>query len=63
MLEMLPLVPLFARRSVGIAIFSYDGGIVFGLNADRDTVPDLDVLCEGIEQSFAELKQLTPVAG
>jgi diacylglycerol O-acyltransferase / wax synthase len=58
MLELLPLVPLFARHSVGIAIFSYDGGIVIGLNADRDTVPDLDVLADGIEQSFAELKQL-----
>lgn len=59
MLELLPLVPLFARHSVGIAIFSYDGGIVIGLNADRDTVPDLEVLANGIQQSFAELKQLT----
>lgn len=63
MLELLPLVPLFARHSVGIAIFSYDGGIVFGLNADRDTVPDLDVLASGIEQSFAELKELTRASG
>jgi len=59
MVELLPLVPLFARHSVGIAIFSYDGGIVFGLNADRDAVPDLDVLAKGIEESFAELKKLT----
>ena len=61
MLELLPLVPLFARHSVGIAIFSYNGGVVFGLNADRDTVPDLNVLASGIEQSFAELKKLTQV--
>ncbi len=58
MLELLPLVPLFARHSVGIAIFSYDGGIVIGLNADRDTVPDLRVLANGIERSFAELTEL-----
>jgi hypothetical protein len=58
MLELLPLVPLFARHSVGIAIFSYDGGIVIGCNADRDTVPDLEVLTTGIETSFAELKHL-----
>jgi diacylglycerol O-acyltransferase / wax synthase len=58
MLELLPLVPLFARHSVGIAIFSYDGGITIGLNADRDTVPDLDVLADGIEQSFAQLEEL-----
>jgi diacylglycerol O-acyltransferase / wax synthase len=59
MLELLPLVPLFARHSVGIAIFSYDGGIVIGLNADRDTVPDLDVLADGIEHAFADLKLLS----
>lgn len=58
MLELLPLVPLFARHSVGIAIFSDGGGIVIGLNADRDTVPDLEVLAGGIERSFAELTEL-----
>ncbi len=58
MLELLPLVPLFARHSVGIAIFSYDGGVVIGLNADRDTVPDLEVLASGIEQAFVDLKLL-----
>jgi diacylglycerol O-acyltransferase len=59
MLELLPLVPLFARHSIGIAIFSYDGGVTIGLNADRDAVPDLDVLANGIERSFAELMELT----
>jgi len=58
MLELLPLVPLFARHSVEIAIFSDGGGIVIGLNADRDTVPDLGVLTGGIERSFAELTEL-----
>ena len=58
MLELLPLVPLFASHSVGIAIVSYDGDIVIGLNADRDTVPDLEVLADGIEQAFAELELL-----
>jgi WS/DGAT C-terminal domain len=59
MLELLPLVPLFARHSLGIAIFSYDHAIVIGLNADRDTTPDLEVLAKGIERSFGELKELT----
>jgi diacylglycerol O-acyltransferase / wax synthase len=55
MVEVLPLVPLFAGHTVGIAAVSYDGKVVFGLNADRIAVPDLAILAEGIEQSFAEL--------
>jgi diacylglycerol O-acyltransferase / wax synthase len=51
----LPLVPLFAGHSIGIAVVSYAGRMVFGLNADRITAPDLEVLTQGIERSFAEL--------
>jgi hypothetical protein len=29
--------------------------MVFGLNADRTAVPDLDTLAEGIEHAFSEL--------
>ena len=53
-----PLVPIFAYHAVGIAVVSYDGEVVFGLNADRDTVPDLEVLVRGIADSLAELRDL-----
>ena len=56
LLDVLPLVPLFAGHSIGIAVVSYDGHVVFGLNADRMAAPDLAVLAEGIERSFAELR-------
>ena len=56
MREVLPLVPLFAGHTVGIAVFSYAGGIVFGINADRAAAPDADVLAGGLERSFAELR-------
>jgi WS/DGAT/MGAT family acyltransferase len=56
MTELLPLVPLFAGHHVGIAIVSYAGRMMFGLNVDRLAVPDLDVLVEGIETSMAELR-------
>jgi diacylglycerol O-acyltransferase / wax synthase len=56
--EVLPLVPLLARHAVGIAAVSYAGEMVFGINADRATVPDLDVLADGIRESFAELEAL-----
>jgi diacylglycerol O-acyltransferase / wax synthase len=55
LVEVLPLVPLFAGHTIGIAVVSYAGQIVFGLNADRTAVPDLDTLAEGIERSFSEL--------
>jgi WS/DGAT/MGAT family acyltransferase len=55
MVEVLPLVPLFAGHTIGIAVVSYAGTMVFGLNADRTAVPDLAVLAKGIEWSFAEL--------
>jgi WS/DGAT/MGAT family acyltransferase len=58
--EVLPLVPLFAGHTVGIAVVSYAGQMVFGLNADRIGAPDLAVLAEGIEQSFAELQPRVP---
>ncbi|HYM56297.1 MAG TPA: wax ester/triacylglycerol synthase family O-acyltransferase [Solirubrobacteraceae bacterium] len=56
--EIHPVVPLAARHAVGIAIFSYNGGVVLGLSADCDSTPDLDVLREGVEEGFAELRVL-----
>ena len=56
LVEVLPLVPLFAGHTIGIAVVSYAGQVVFGLNADRVAAPDVKVLAEGIERSFAELR-------
>lgn len=56
LVEILPLVPLFAGHTVGIAVLSYAGQVVFGLNADRMAAPDIEVLAEGIRRSFAELR-------
>ncbi|MGP0100724.1 MAG: WS/DGAT/MGAT family O-acyltransferase [Solirubrobacteraceae bacterium] len=56
LVEILPLVPLFAEHTIGIAVVSYAGQMVFGLNADRMAAPDVGVLAEGIERSFAELR-------
>ncbi len=56
--EVIPLVPLFAGHSVGVAVVSYDGKLTFGVNADRATVTDLEELTEGIEESLAELLEI-----
>ncbi len=62
MLEAFPFVPLGGHVRVGVAIFSYDGGINFGVTGDFDTAPDIGVLCEGIERGIAELVSSTSSA-
>jgi diacylglycerol O-acyltransferase / wax synthase len=60
--EIWPLVPIAAEHAVGLAVFSYDGTLYFCVNADRDTVEDLDVLAKGIAESVAELHELAAPA-
>jgi len=58
LLEAFPYVPLAGRVRVGVAIFSYDGALNFGITGDYDSAPDVDVLSEGIEAGMAELVRL-----
>src|SRR5205807_654326 len=62
MLEAFPFVPLGGSVRVGVAIFSYDGNINFGVTGDRDTSPDIGVLCEGIERGMRALMPSTTSA-
>ncbi len=55
MLHALPYVPLVGSVRIGIAIFSYAGELGFGVTGDFDTVPDIHVLCHGIEDGMEEL--------
>ena len=63
MLECLPYVPLGGHVRIGVAIFSYDGGLAFGVTGDYDEAPDIDVLCRGIEDSLGELEEAAERAG
>jgi diacylglycerol O-acyltransferase / wax synthase len=58
LLSVWPVVPLAARHAVGLAVFSYDGRMYFCLNADRDSMPDLEVLASGISMALDELHTL-----
>ena len=58
MLECFPFVPLGGHVRVGIAIFSYDGALNYGVTGDYDNSPDIGVLCAGIERGLAELLAL-----
>jgi WS/DGAT/MGAT family acyltransferase len=55
MLKAYPYVPLAGQVRVGIAIFSYNGEVNFGVTGDYDTTADLDVLCRGIEDGITQL--------
>jgi len=55
LLEMFPVVPLAKGQAVSIGLTSYNGGVFYGLNADRDAMGDVDVLSALIEQSLDAL--------
>lgn len=55
MLESYPVQPLLPGHALAIGVTSYDGGVYFGLNADRDALPDLDVLGQCVLEALAEL--------
>ena len=55
MLACYPLVPLFRDQGLGIALFSYDGTLYWGFNADWDAVPDLHDIVVAVETAFEEL--------
>jgi len=59
--EIYPLVPLFSGQGLGIALFSYDGTLSWGFNADWDAIPDLHDFAEGVELEFSRLREAAAV--
>jgi hypothetical protein len=55
MLRSYPYVPLAMQMRIGVAIFSYDGEVHFGITGDYDSTPDLEVLADGIDAGMVEL--------
>ena len=55
LLECYPVVPLRRDQALSIGVTSYDGQVFYGLNVDRDAMPDVDVLAQCMEESLAEL--------
>jgi len=55
MLRAFPYVPLGAQMRLGVAIFSYDGEVNFGITGDYDSTGDIDVLATGIEDGMTQL--------
>ena len=58
MLANYPMVPLWVNHGVGVALFSYDGRMDWGIVADWDLVPDMGTVVDRIEGSVRELTTL-----
>lgn len=50
-----PVPPLPPHHLLAIGVTSYDGGVAYGITADRDAVPDADVLGQCLTEALAEL--------
>jgi WS/DGAT/MGAT family acyltransferase len=55
MLRSYPFVPVVGSIRIVVAIFSYDGGLYFGVTGDYDGAPDIDVLTAGIGRGMDDL--------
>ncbi len=58
MLESYPFVPVVGSIRIVVAIFSYDGGLYFGVTGDYDGAPDIAVLTDGIGEGMKDLLAL-----
>lgn len=59
MLSAYPVVPLARGQALSIGLTSYDGGVYFGLNGDRDAMADLELLGQCLVDSLADLVEIT----
>jgi diacylglycerol O-acyltransferase len=47
--------PLHPGFGLSIGVTSYDGGVYYGISADRDALPDIDVLGQCVTEALDEL--------
>ncbi len=59
MLESYPVQPLLPVHALAIGATSYNGGVHYGITADRDAVPDVEVIGQCITEAIAELVDTT----
>lgn len=55
MVETYPVPPLQRGFALAIGVTSYDGGVYYGITADRDILPDVDVLGQCVREALDEL--------
>jgi WS/DGAT/MGAT family acyltransferase len=57
LLGMYPIVPLIPGCGLGIALFSYEGKLCWGFNADHQLIPNLEDLTSDIRSAFEALRK------
>lgn len=55
-LDVMPILPLISRVSLGIGAVSYAGAFTIGITAERDRYPDLHLLVAGMERELDDLR-------
>ena len=55
MLRSFPIPPLLPNQALAVGVTSYDGAVFYGITADRDLVPDADVLGQCVTEALTEL--------
>jgi diacylglycerol O-acyltransferase len=58
MVEHYPYVPIADRVRLGIAVTSYDRRLFFGVTGDRASMPDLDIVADGLVRGLNDLLAL-----
>jgi diacylglycerol O-acyltransferase len=57
-----PVVPLARRQALGIAVMSYNGRLGFGLLADYDALPELEMIAQELRMAIAALAKAANIA-
>lgn len=56
LLGLYPIVPLLPGGGLGVALFSYEGKLCWGFNADYELVPNLAEFVDDVSWSFEQLR-------
>ncbi len=52
-----PIMPISENMGLSVAVTSLAGTMAFGITADWDTLPDIEVLAEGMHETIRELRK------
>lgn len=55
MVQTYPVPPLLPGFSLSVGVTSYDGAVYYGITADRDALPDIEVLGQCVREALDEL--------
>jgi WS/DGAT/MGAT family acyltransferase len=57
LLAQYPIMPIAENMGLSIAVTSLAGTMAFGITADWDTLPDIEVLAEGMDEAILDLRK------